>query len=516
VTRPAFRDVRFWLLALALAATLGALFAPPVAQTRNAYELLAYIDITASMNTRDMGSAEAPVSRLDAARDAVTYLVAALPCGSRLGLGVFAERRTFLLFEPIETCGGYAAIDGAVDSIDWRMGWAGDSHVSRGVIDAYAVARDIDADLLFLTDGHEAPPLPHNGAPGFEGEPGAIGGLIVGVGGRAKTPIPRFDSDGREQGVWRADEVPQENRSGPPPPDAKDRPGYHPRYAPWGAAAASGEEHLTEVKEDNLTRIAREAGLTYVALDAGPLLPAVIRAARARALTVEADIRWAPASLALALLVAAVFLVPLAERLRMPAPSPRRGEASIPPTASKVEQGAPYMRAAAILAICLLPFFATPSSAHGPTPQKAEETVRIAAPPEAVWAKVKDFGRIGEWHPGVASVAAPSDGERELTLKSGGVIGESRDDMDEAGMFVSWRLAKENVEAFPVSFYSSTLTVRPADGGSEVVWMGRFYRGDTSNFPPEHLNDAAAQKAMSGFMREGLDALKAALEKPEG
>jgi mxaD protein len=63
-----------------------------------------------------------------------------------------------------------------------------------------------------------------------------------------------------------------------------------------------------------------------------------------------------------------------------------------------------------------------------------------------------------------------------------------------------------------VSFYSATLTVKPAGSGSEVEWIGRFYRGDTSNFPPENLNDEAATKAMTALFREGLDGLKAKLE----
>ena len=54
--------------------------------------------------------------------------------------------------------------------------------------------------------------------------------------------------------------------------------------------------------------------------------------------------------------------------------------------------------------------------------------------------------------------------------------------------------------------------MKPAGSGSEVEWIGRFYRGDTSNFPPENLNDEAAIKAMKGLFREGLDGLKAKLE----
>ena len=40
-----------------------------------------------------------------------------------------------------------------------------------------------------------------------------------------------------------------------------------------------------------------------------------------------------------------------------------------------------------------------PASAHGPTPQKVEESIEIAAPPDAVWNIVKDFGGIANWNP---------------------------------------------------------------------------------------------------------------------
>jgi mxaD protein len=51
--------------------------------------------------------------------------------------------------------------------------------------------------------------------------------------------------------------------------------------------------------------------------------------------------------------------------------------------------------------------------------------------------------------------------------------------------------------------------VKAAGEGSEVEWLGRFYRADTNNEPPENLNDAAAVKAMQEFMKAGLEGLKA-------
>ena len=158
-----------------------------------------------------------------------------------------------------------------------------------------------------------------------------------------------------------------------------------------------------------------------------------------------------------------------------------------------------------------------PASAHGPTPKKVEETIEIAAPPAAVWAILKDFGGIADWHPLVASSEGKggnvNGGERTVTLKSGGVLSDGLDDYDDAGMAYGYRLAKENVEAFPASFYSASIAVTPGSGGgSKVDWVGRFYRADTSNFPPEDKNDEAAIAAMTKFLHEGLEGLKSKAE----
>jgi mxaD protein len=158
------------------------------------------------------------------------------------------------------------------------------------------------------------------------------------------------------------------------------------------------------------------------------------------------------------------------------------------------------------------------AAAHGPTPQKIEEKITIAAPPDTVWNMVKDFGALAKWHPLVAEVkGTPSNApgaEREVWLKQGGAISDSLDEYNAAEHSYSYRLSKENVDAFPVSFYSATLSVKPsADGkGSEVDWSGRFYRADTGNFPPEGKDDAAAVAAMTTFFKRGLLDLKSQIE----
>lgn len=160
--------------------------------------------------------------------------------------------------------------------------------------------------------------------------------------------------------------------------------------------------------------------------------------------------------------------------------------------------------------------------AHGPTPKKAKESVLIAAPPEIVWDKIKDFDNISQWHPLIVESTGdgankPGSSERTLTLKGGGQIIEGLDVYEDEGREYGYRLSKENIEAFPVSFYTATIKVSPAEAGKSLVeWKGRYYRGDTGNFPPEHLNDEAAIEAMNEHITTGLKNLREWVEKKPG
>ncbi|GJD55918.1 vWA domain-containing protein [Methylobacterium dankookense] len=309
------RDGRFRLLAGAGLLVLAALTVPPLPLTRDGVQVLAVIDITGSMNVRDSSADGRPQSRLEAAKAALRHLLAGLPCGSRLALGLFTERRPFLLFAPVEVCDGFAPIDGALAALDWRMAWEADSRISAGLYRAVEMAGDLGTDLLFVTDGQEAPPLPRGQTPPFEGRPGAVRGLIVGVGGYALSPIPKFNDRGREIGFYAETEVQQENRFGPPPADAESRDGYNPRNAPFGAAAAQGSEHLSSVREDHLKDLAARTGLAYAHLDGPASLDTPLRAAAAaRPVPGRLDLRPLLGTAALLLVLAAFAAAPLGAR----------------------------------------------------------------------------------------------------------------------------------------------------------------------------------------------------------
>jgi carbon monoxide dehydrogenase subunit G len=175
----------------------------------------------------------------------------------------------------------------------------------------------------------------------------------------------------------------------------------------------------------------------------------------------------------------------------------------------------PYSRRtlSVFLAAALLAASA-PGFAHGPTRQKVSEKVTIEAPADAVWAKVKNFNALKDWHPAVADSPADkgnAEGSvRTVKLKDGGTLVETIESYDEAQKKYSYR-AKDG-GALPVTNYTSTLSV-VADGGKSVVeWRGAFYRGYPNNDPPPDKNDEAAIKAVTGVYRAGLVNLKKIME----
>ncbi len=160
------------------------------------------------------------------------------------------------------------------------------------------------------------------------------------------------------------------------------------------------------------------------------------------------------------------------------------------------------------------------AQAHGPTRQKVSESIDIDAPPAAVWAVAGDFQSADSWMPMVESSSGEGgNGEgatRTLVLGGGaGEVNEVIKRYDAERMIMSYRIpqATHDVNVFPVSNYSSTLSVRANDsGGSTVTWRGAFYRGYMNNDPPENLNDDAAVAAVSGLYQAALKGLKERVE----
>ncbi|MGN0933659.1 SRPBCC family protein [Falsigemmobacter intermedius] len=154
--------------------------------------------------------------------------------------------------------------------------------------------------------------------------------------------------------------------------------------------------------------------------------------------------------------------------------------------------------------------------AHGPTPQRAEQSLEIAAAPDRLWALLSDPALYADWHPAVASVEMEGSGagaKRRVTFVAGGSVLDGIDRIDDAAMEIRWRLSEEAIEVFPVSHYTHTVKITPEGDGASVTWKSSFFRADTTNEPEERFSDEAAVAAVEALIRSGLEGLKARAEQ---
>jgi mxaL protein len=281
---------------------LIALVVPTLNMPRDTFSYLVFFDISQSMNVEDYELDGRPTSRLAYARHTVREALRDLPCGSRIGLGAFVEYRTLLLVAPIEVCDNYHDLLASLDYIDGRMRWRESSEIAKGVFWSIRAAKELgdNSSVIFLTDGHESPPLRPRAQPGFDDiEPGEVHGWLIGVGGDTPLPIPRTDREGNRLGYWRADEVVQRRtgRSGE-------------------GAPGQGNEHLSSLRGEYLQELAQKVGFEYARLERPATFSNAMRDRRfAQRRPVPTDLYWLPALAALTLLLLR-FLPPHALRWR--------------------------------------------------------------------------------------------------------------------------------------------------------------------------------------------------------
>lgn len=277
-------------LLIALVLLVAALCVPRLELPRTTYDYVVVFDLSQSMSVLDHELDGRPVSRLTYAKQVVRSTLPELPCGSRVGWGAFAEYRTVVLLAPVEVCSGYDDLLNSLDKIDGRMRWGNASEITKGVFWSMRAARDLGAgtNIIFLTDGQEAPPLDATRAAVAIFDDltvGTIEGWLVGLGGDIPMPIPKTDSDSRPIGYWRAGEVIQ-------------------RVNDPASPAPTVSEHLSLLHESHLQALAREVGFRYARLSDAGTIEKVFKDPRfARRAPVPTDVAWIPSALALVVLV---------------------------------------------------------------------------------------------------------------------------------------------------------------------------------------------------------------------
>jgi mxaL protein len=314
-------DTQLYLLLLASVLLIFTLGRPTAVVKREIYRFVFTFDVTQSMNVSDVTLDGAPVTRLEFARAAVRRTLEQLPCGSEAGLAIFTEYRSFLLFTPVDVCSNYKEISTMLEKIDWRMAWAARSEVAKGLYSSLSLARKLPGgtQVIFLTDGHEAPPLHAELRPRFSGTPGEIRGAIIGIGGSIPVPIPRLDHAGRVVGNWDAREVLQVDvyslgRTG----SLEAEPIVGVDMSDVAKRIAEGTEHLSSLREQYLRQLARETRLDYFRPETPQQLQNwLARPGFASHKPAETDLRRVPGLLALLFLLLAYVALTTFRRSRV-------------------------------------------------------------------------------------------------------------------------------------------------------------------------------------------------------
>ncbi|MDP8568230.1 SRPBCC family protein [Methylophilus aquaticus] len=147
--------------------------------------------------------------------------------------------------------------------------------------------------------------------------------------------------------------------------------------------------------------------------------------------------------------------------------------------------------------------------AHGPTPQKTDESVQVGSSAADMWKRVSDPCAIAQWHPEVTACSPVNEKQQTLTLKNGKQLLQEIDEVAQAEMTVSYRLSGEiDLEALPVSSLNGKIKVSPDGSGAKISWTARYYRAFTGNEPPAGQDDESAKSAVDSFVKAGLQGLK--------
>ncbi len=192
------------LLGSALLLLFVALFKPTVPVKHDIFTYLLIADISQSMNTPDIKVGGKAISRIEHTQKLMHETVSSLPCGTKVGVALFAGVSTAALYHPIEVCENFHAINDTIDHLEWRTAWSGNSRIRENL---YSISRTVrafpdTAQVVFFTDGEEAPKLHVFNTKDIKGVQDAEDWLIVGIGSHEGAAIPKLSEDNQVIGYW--------------------------------------------------------------------------------------------------------------------------------------------------------------------------------------------------------------------------------------------------------------------------------------------------------------------------
>ena len=192
------------LLLLTFLSLLIALYNPTIPITKNIYNYIFIVDISQSMNTKDMLIENKEVSRIDYTKYMVSNLLERLPCKSKVSIGMFAGVSVAATYTPIEVCKNFSVLNSTIENLDWRSTWSGNTRIRESMVNLARLIRSFpeSAQVIYFTDGEEAPKLHVFNTRDLSQFQGGNDWLLVGVGSDKGTAIPKYDSKNQLIGYW--------------------------------------------------------------------------------------------------------------------------------------------------------------------------------------------------------------------------------------------------------------------------------------------------------------------------
>ena len=217
------------------------------------------VDITQSMLTKDTKIKGETVSRLKYAKNTLHQVLEQLPCKTKVSIGMFAGVSVAATYTPIEICDNFSAINETVERLDWRSVWAGNSRLRTSMINLARLIRSFPeaAQVVYFTDGEEAPKLHAFNTEDLQQFQGANNWLFVGIGSDEGTPIPKYDNKNQLIGYW-------SNESFALQPGVAQISAQNAGGRDNNVSSASYDRYLSKLDEEYLKSLAQEVKGEYV------------------------------------------------------------------------------------------------------------------------------------------------------------------------------------------------------------------------------------------------------------
>ena len=280
-----------------------ALVKPQIRLKQEVHNYLLVADVSQSMNAEDVQVNGQNVNRMAYTRHLMKRVVETSPCGTYISVGVFAAENVALLFMPLEVCANYDEITEAIEHLEWRMAWSGNSRLSFGVKAAASVFDSLNAPakMLFFTDGDEAPKVNAINKLDLSGVQIGQNVVLVGVGGHQPVAIPRYNSANKWVGYWSSDAKEHGAVGAAYSDTSQDEPDPEVAYAEY-------DRYLSQLDTEYLKSLAQEIKGSYIeGRDTEEFYDFVQSQKPAASFVTDYSLRWVYLSLA-GLLILLTFL----------------------------------------------------------------------------------------------------------------------------------------------------------------------------------------------------------------